>query len=105
MKRFHLLLIPMSLLFATPASTADLDGTVYREQRTTTVIEQAPLIERRIIEHRHYYEPAPRTVYIDEDYYAPPVYSYYDRPWRAGWRWRHRHFRDHWRGHRHYHRW
>jgi len=100
MKRLSLLLIPLALLMSSTAMAADLDGPVYRERRTT-VIEHPPIVERRIIEH-HYYEPAPRTVYVDEDYYEPRVYGYYARPWPTGWHRHHRHFRHHhWRGHRH----
>ena len=103
MKRVCLLLIPLALM-SPVAMAADLDGPVYRERRTT-VIEQPSIVERRIIEHHHYYEPAPRTVYVEEDYHEPRAYGYFARPWRAQWHRHHRHFRHHhWRGHRH-HRW
>ena len=107
MTRLVFLALPLALLLAEPTSAADLDGPVYRERRTTTIIEQPAVVERRVIEHHHYYQPAPapRTVYIDDDYYAPRAYGYYSRPLHARWYRGHRHFlHHHWHGHRH-HRW
>ena len=100
--RLAMLFLPLALLFAQPASAADLEGPVYRERRTT-VIEHPPVVERRVIEHHHYYQPAPRPVYVERDYYAPRVYGYYVRPLHAQLHLGHRHFRHHrWHGHRHH---
>jgi hypothetical protein len=107
MKRLALLAIPL-VFMPTPALSADLDGPVYRERRV--VIERPAIprvIEReRIIER--YFEPAPvytERVYVEPRVYAPPVYGYYDQPYRyeyAGWHQRHFLPRRHWhRHHRH----
>ena len=74
--KLAILALPLALLFAQPASAADLEGPVYRERRTT-VIEHPPVVERRVIEHHHYYQPAPRKMYVEHDYYVPRVHGYY----------------------------
>jgi hypothetical protein len=103
MKRFALLGIPLAMFMAAPVSAADLDGPIYRERRTIIEQEAPRVVERRVIEHHHYYQPAPRTVYVEPDvHYVPRVYGYYDRRFRyAGWH--HRHFRGWHR--RHHDRW
>jgi hypothetical protein len=109
-----LALASVSLLFlATPAVSADLDGPVYREREA--YIERPAdrvIVEKRVIEHRHYYEPAP--VYSERYYYDDaPVYNagyYYGRPYAYRYAygpdyWRPRHFfarGPYWRRHHHW---
>lgn len=76
MKRLALLSMP--LLFSTPALSADLDGPAYRE-RDVVIERDAP--PPRVVEHYHYYVPAP--VYSERVYDEPRIYRHYDRPFYA----------------------
>jgi hypothetical protein len=106
------------VLCATPSLAGDLGGPVYGERED--YYERPAVVEKRIIEHHHYYQAAP-AYSAPEVYYAPRVYraeTYYDRPYYAyrdrpyyGYRYAYsgyapRHFFP--RGHywqRHNHRW
>ena len=111
MRRLSFLAIPL-LLLSTPASSADLDGPVYRE-RDVVIERPAPrIVEReRVIEHHHHYVPAPvyteRRIYAEPRvFYRPRVYAYHYKPFRhahAGWRARHDYPRGH-RWHKDHHR-
>ena len=102
MKRLALLSIP--LFCSTPTLAADFDGPTYRGRDVVIEREAPPRIieDRRVVEHYHYYVPAP--VYTERVYREPRVHAYYDRPYHtySAWRPRH-HFFPH--RHRHHHRW
>ena len=111
MRSLVLAAIPM-LAFVSPAFSADLDGPVYPDRYTIERPLPPKIVEReRIIEHHHYYEPAPqRRVYIEQEprvyAYVPRIYAYrpiHRRAYHGG---RDHHFypRHAWR-HRQHERW
>ena len=94
MKRLAVLSVPFFL--STPAMSADFDGPVYREREAFIERDVPP---PRVVEHYHYYVPAP--VYRERVYDEPRVYRHYDRPFYAysAYRPRHHYF-PRWHHHR-----
>ena len=72
MKRLFLMAAPL-LWLAGPALAADLGP--YPEERQT--YERPPIVDRKIVEHHHYYHQAP-TVYREKRVYVEP--RIYDEP-------------------------
>jgi hypothetical protein len=109
MKRLVLMAAPL-LWLASPALAADLGP--YPEERET--YERPPIVDRKIVEHHHYYHQAPtvyreKRVYVEPRIYDEPIYSERLYPRRFAyayqdWRPRHyfprRHYWAHRKGHR-----
>ena len=98
----HLALLAAPLLCLSSATfAADLGP--YPEEKET--YERPPIVDRKIVEHHHYYHQAPtvyreKRVYVEPRVYEEPVYRYRSYPRRYAYLyrdWRPSHFpRRHW---------
>lgn len=76
--------------------SADFEGPYYRERDVFIERPLPPRVieERRIVEHYHYYVPAP--VYAERVYDEPRVYRHYNRPYHTYSAYRPRHHFPRW---------